>query len=124
MTVVWVILVDSKALDPRSSFDSIHPTLFDMDESGFEEEFHIMPVAPQRTLVLFRQDLPRGPFLCTVTSIPCVLPLLRLVVKNWNYHIALEDSCVIQGKANRIDDWGSPRIGVGGLGDDLILRFW
>lgn len=30
----------------------------------------------------------------------------------------------MQGQANRIEDWGSPRMVVGGLGDDLIKRFW
>ena len=92
--------------------------------SGFEEEFQIIPVAPHRTRVLLRQHLPRGPILSTITGIPLVRPILTLLVNNWNYHIALEDSCVMQGQANRIEDWGSPRMAVGGLGDDLIKRFW
>ena len=92
--------------------------------SGFEEEFHIIPIAHQRTRVLLRQHLPRGPILSTITSFPFVLPFLTLLVNNWNYHIALEDSNVMQGQANRIEDWGSPRMGLGGLGDDLIKRYW
>jgi len=92
--------------------------------SGFEEEFHICPIAPQRTRVLLRQHLPRGPILSTLTGVPGMIPLLTLIVNNWNYHIALEDSCVMQGQANRIEDWGMPRMTVGGLGDDLIKRFW
>lgn len=55
--------------------------------SGFEEEFHIIPIAPQRTRVLLRQYLPRGPILSTVTSFPFVVPLLTILVNNWNYHI-------------------------------------
>jgi len=92
--------------------------------SGFEEEFHIVPIGPQRSRVLLRQHLPRGPILSTVTGIPGIIPLLTLLVNNWNYHIALEDSNVMQGQASRIEDWGSPRMGLGGLGDDLIKRFW
>lgn len=92
--------------------------------SGFEEEFHIIPVAPQRTRVLLRQHLPRGPILSTVTGIPGLMPLLTLIVNNWNYHIGLEDACIMQGQASRIEDWGSPRLAVGGLGDDLIKRYW
>merc|ERR1719221_2574794 len=58
--------------------------------SGFEEEFHIVPVAPKRTRVLLRQHLPRGPILSTVSSIPGMIPFLTLLVNNWNYHIALD----------------------------------
>lgn len=92
--------------------------------SGFEEEFHCVPISDHRTRVLLRQHLPRGPILSTVASIPGLLPVLTLIVNSWNYHIALEDANVMQGQANRIEDWGSPRLGVGGLGDDLIVRFW
>ncbi len=92
--------------------------------SGFEEEFHIVPIGPQRSRVLLRQHLPRGPILSTITGLPGVIPLLTLLVNNWNYHIALEDSNVMQGQASRIEDWGSSRMGLGGLGDDLIKRFW
>jgi len=92
--------------------------------SGFEEEFHIIPIAPQRTRVLLRQHLPRGPILSTVTGVPGIKVLLTAIVNNWNYHIALEDACVMQGQASRIEDWGSPRLMVGGLGDDLIKRYW
>jgi len=92
--------------------------------SGFEEEFHICPIAPGRSRVLLRQHLPRGPILSTLTNLPGMVPMLTLLVNNWNYHIALEDSCVMQGQANRVEDWGMPRMGVGGLGDDLIKRFW
>ena len=92
--------------------------------SGFEEEFHIVPIAPHRTRVLLRQHLPRGPILSTITGIPGLKPILTLLVNNWNYHIGLEDACVMQGQASRIEDWGSPRLSVGGLGDDLIKRYW
>lgn len=92
--------------------------------SGFEEEFHCVPIAPQRTRVLLRQHLPRGPILSTVTRLPGLLPVLTLIVNMWNYQIALEDGNVMQGQANRIEDWGSPRLLVGGLGDDLIKRYW
>ena len=92
--------------------------------SGFEEEFHIIPIAPQRTRVLLRQHLPRGPILSTITGFPGIKLVLTTLVNNWNYHIALEDASIMQGQASRIEDWGSPRLQVGGLGDDLIVRFW
>ena len=92
--------------------------------SGFEEEFHVSPVAPHRSRVLLRQHLPKGPILSTLSSIPFMIPLLTLLVNNWNYHIALEDSCVMLGQASRIEDWNSPRLKMGGLGDDLIKQFW
>mmetsp|Transcript_3185 Transcript_3185/g.8790 ORF Transcript_3185/g.8790 Transcript_3185/m.8790 type:complete len:441 (+) Transcript_3185:2371-3693(+) len=92
--------------------------------SGFEEEFHIVPIAPQRTRVLLRQHLPRGPILSTITSVPGTRLFLTALVNNWNYHIALEDASIMQGQASRIEDWGSPRLRVGGLGDDLIMRYW
>lgn len=92
--------------------------------SGFEEEFHCIPIAPHRTRVLIRQHLPKGPILSTITSIPYVKPLITLLVNNWNYHIGLEDSAVMQGQASRIENWGAPRMLVGGLGDDLIKKYW
>jgi len=92
--------------------------------SGFEEEFHCVPIAPQRTRVLLRQHLPRGPILSTVTRLPGLLPVLTIIVNMWNYQIALEDGNLMKGQASRIEDWGSPRLTVGGLGDDLIKRYW
>ena len=92
--------------------------------SGFEEEFHIVPIAPQRTRVLLRQHLPRGPILSTITGFPGTQVFLTTIVNNWNYHIALEDASIMQGQASRIEDWGSPRLNIGGLGDDLIVRYW
>ena len=64
--------------------------------SGFEEEFRIVPVGPQRSRVFLWQHLPRGTNLSTITGLPGVIPLLTLLVNNWNYHIALEDSNVIK----------------------------
>ena len=90
--------------------------------SGFEEEFHIMPIAPGRARVLLRQHLPKGPILSTITSIPGMLPFLTALVNNWNYHIALEDGAVMQGQSHLIEDLNAPRMQVGGLGDDLMSR--
>ena len=92
--------------------------------SGFEEELHIVPIAPHRTRVLLRQHLPRGRILSTITGVPGLKLILTLLVNNWNYHIGLEDACVVQGQASRIEDWGSPRLSVGGFGDDLIKCYW
>ena len=92
--------------------------------SGFEEEFHIIPIAPYRTRVLLRQHLPKGPILSTITSIPLMKPFLIALVNNWNYHIGLEDAAVMQGQAHLIEDFGAPRMTFGGLGDDLIQKFW
>jgi len=92
--------------------------------SGFEEEFHIVPIAPQRTRVLLRQHLPRGPILSTITGVPGMKSALTLLVNHWNYHIGLEDAGIMNGQASRVENWGSPRLAVGGLGDDLIKRYW
>lgn len=51
-------------------------------------------------------------------------PFLIALVNSWNYHIGLEDAAVMQGQAHRIEDLGAPRMSVGGLGDDLIKRYW
>lgn len=53
-----------------------------------------------------------------------MLPFLTALVNSWNYHIGLEDAAVMQGQAHRIEDRGAPRMAVGGLGDDLIKRYW
>ena len=66
--------------------------------SGFEEEFHIIPIAPYRTRVLLRQHLPKGPILSTVTGLPGMVPFLTGLVNNWNNHIALEDASVMMGQ--------------------------
>eukprot|EP00520_Triparma_pacifica_P000662 CAMPEP_0118650162 /NCGR_PEP_ID=MMETSP0785-20121206/10099_1 /TAXON_ID=91992 /ORGANISM="Bolidomonas pacifica, Strain CCMP 1866" /LENGTH=943 /DNA_ID=CAMNT_0006542517 /DNA_START=61 /DNA_END=2889 /DNA_ORIENTATION=- len=92
--------------------------------SGFEEEFHIIPIAPGRARVLLRQHLPKGPILSTITSLPGMLPFLTALVNNWNYHIALEDGAVMQGQSHLIEDLNAPRMQVGGLGDDLMSRYW
>lgn len=92
--------------------------------SGFEEEFHIFPIGAQRTRVLLCQHLPHGPILSTIpNSVPGTKLFLTALVNNWNYHIALEDSSIMQGQASRFEDWGSPRLQVGGLGDDQIVRY-
>ena len=92
--------------------------------SGFHEEFHIVPIAKGRTRVLLRQHLPKGPILTTLLGVPGVNATLDLLVRNWNYHIGLEDYSVMQGQQHMIDDLGAPRIHVGGKGDDLIARFY
>ncbi|GMH87648.1 hypothetical protein TL16_g10921 [Triparma laevis f. inornata] len=92
--------------------------------SGFEEEFHIVPVAPGRSRVLLRQHLPKGPILSTITSLPGMLPFLTSLVNNWNCHIALEDGSVMQGQSHNIEDLNAPRMQMGGLGDDLMSRYW
>jgi len=92
--------------------------------SGFEEEFHIIPIAPYRTRVLLRQHLPKGPILSTITSIPYMVPFLTALVNNWNYHISLEDAVVMKGQSHMIEDFGAPRMKIGSLGDDLIAKYW
>ena len=83
-----------------------------------------MPIAPGRSRVLLRQHLPKGPILSTLTSLPGMLPFLTALVNNWNYHIALEDGAVMQGQSHLIEDLNAPRMQVGGLGDDLMSRYW
>lgn len=62
--------------------------------SSFSEEFHIVPIAPGRTRVLLRQNLPQGPILSTILSVPGSGQFLQKLVNMWNYHIALEDYSV------------------------------
>ena len=62
--------------------------------SSFSEEFHIVPIAPGRTRVLLRQNLPQGPILSTILSVPGSGHVLQKLVNMWNYHIALEDYSV------------------------------
>lgn len=92
--------------------------------SGFSEEFHIIPIAPHRTRVILRQRFPKGPILQTLLGMPGSLNLLTWLVRNWNYHISLEDYPVMQGQAHNIDDLGAPQWQKTSLGDDLIIRFW
>ena len=92
--------------------------------SSFSEEFHIVPIAPGRTRVLLRQNLPRGPILNTVLSIPGSETVLQKLVQLWNYHISLEDYSVMQGQAHNVDDLGAPHLSLGGLGDDLVQHFY
>jgi len=92
--------------------------------SGFEEEFHIVPIAPHRTRVLLRQHIPKGPILTTVSSIPGLTPVLKALVSDWNYHIALEDASVMKGQSHVIESMGAPRMGMASLGDDLIRGYW
>jgi len=92
--------------------------------SGFHEEFHIVPIGPRRTRVLLRQHLPKGPILTTLVGIPGVNATLDVLVRNWNYHIGLEDYSVMQGQQHTIDDLGAPRINKFGKGDDLVMKFY
>jgi hypothetical protein len=92
--------------------------------SGFEEEFHIIPIAPHRTRVLLRQHIPKGPVLGTVTGIPGMQSFLTALVNNWNYHIGLEDASVMKGQSRLIEEFGAPRMQMGGLGDDLVAKYW
>lgn len=92
--------------------------------SSFSEEFHIVPLAPGRTRVLIRQNLPKGPILSTFLSIPFSEPFLQKLVNIWNYHIALEDYSVMQGQAHNVDDLGAPHLAIGDLGDDLVAHFY
>ena len=87
-------------------------------------EFHIVPIAPGQTRVLLRQNLPKGPILSTVLSIPFAEPFLQKLVNIWNYHIALEDYSVMQGQAHNVDDLGAPHLALGDLGDDLVSHFY
>jgi methyltransferase (TIGR00027 family) len=92
--------------------------------SCFSEEFHIVPIAPGRTRVLLRQNIPKGPILSTLLRIPGSSDLIQSLVRLWNYHIALEDYSVMQGQAHNIDDFGAPHLKVGALGDDLVNLFY
>lgn len=92
--------------------------------SSFSEEFHIVPIAPGRTRVLLRQNLPKGPILTTVLSVPGLEFVLQRLVQLWNYHISLEDYSVMQGQAHNVDDLGAPHLALGDLGDDLVQKFY
>merc|ERR1719197_1685616 len=92
--------------------------------SGFSEEFHIVPIGPQRTRVLLRQRIPKGPILSTLLKIPKSTELVQFLVRQWNYQIGLEDYSVMQGQAHNIDDLGAPNWKAASTGDDLIIKFW
>ena len=59
--------------------------------SGFSEEVHILPIAPDRTRVLLRQRFPEGTPLTKLLQLPAAHGFLTWLVQNWNYHIAFED---------------------------------
>lgn len=92
--------------------------------ANFHEEFHVIPVAPKRCRVLLRQHIPKGPILSAVLKIPGAAAAVRALVRNWNYHISLEDYSVMVGQANTIDTLGAPRMNRAGPGDDLIAKFY
>jgi len=91
--------------------------------SGFHETFHIVPVGPRRTRVLLRQYLPKGPILQTLLDVPGVRPAIDTLVRNWNFHIALEDYSCLVGQSQIVDDFGAPRLNQPGVGDDLVMHF-
>jgi hypothetical protein len=51
-------------------------------------------------------------------------PFLSTLVNNWNYHIGLEDASVMKGQSHNIEEFGAPRMQMGGLGDDLVSKYW
>ena len=91
--------------------------------SGFHETFHIVPIGPRRCRVLLRQYLPKGPILQTLLDIPGVQFAIDTLVKNWNYHIALEDYSCLVGQNHVVQDLGAPRMNQPGIGDDLVAHF-
>uniref|UniRef100_A0A7S3B1H0 Rieske domain-containing protein n=2 Tax=Haptolina ericina TaxID=156174 RepID=A0A7S3B1H0_9EUKA len=80
---------------------------------GFAEEFHVVPVAPERTRVMLRQRFPKGAVLSTLLQLPGSEPMLTFLVRNRNYQLAVEDlmsestGCRPQAEAS----------------DDLVTRF-
>jgi len=92
--------------------------------SGFSEEFHIIPLSPNRCRVLLRQHFPKGPILSMVASNTLLLFGFQKLMEWWNYIIALEDYSVMQGQAHNIEDLGAPHLNRPGLGDDLIADFY
>lgn len=69
-------------------FSFSHPYHFHL--KYLSAQFHIVPIAPGRTQVLLRQNLPKGPILSTLISVPFAEPFLEKLINIWNYHIALE----------------------------------
>lgn len=92
--------------------------------ANYHEEFHMIPVSPCRTRVLLRQHLPKGPILSTLLRLPGARRAVQSLVRNWNYHISLEDYSVMVGQATTVDTRGAPRLNRAGPGDDLIAKFY
>jgi len=99
---------------------------------GFSEEMHTIPIAPHRTRLILRQHLPKGPILSSLLQLPGAAALLDLLVKNWNYHMSLEDArdateCLdATGQAtaaSRSERAGSATIQAG-VAQEGIDRFW
>ena len=53
-----------------------------------------------------------------------MMNFLTALVNNWNYHIGLEDASVMVGQSHLIEEFGAPRMNMGGLCDDLIAKYW
>ncbi|KAL1496239.1 hypothetical protein AB1Y20_016202 [Prymnesium parvum] len=90
--------------------------------SGFTEELHVVPIAPDRSRVLLRQRFPQVPLLQRLLQLPGAREFLTWLVQNWNYHIALED---YPSQQHTDGELGAPEClrAKTGRGDDLIARF-
>jgi len=59
-------------------------------EGAFYEEMHVVPIAPQRTRVMLRQQFRTEGALSVALQLPGSLPLFTWLVRNWNYRVAAE----------------------------------
>lgn len=55
-----------------------------------DEETHVVPIAPQRTRVMLRQQFQADGLLSAALQLPGALPLFTWLVRNWNYRVAEE----------------------------------
>jgi len=65
----------------------------------FDEEAHVVPIAPQRTRVMLRQQFQTDGALSVALQLPGSLPLFTWLVRNWNYRVAEEKyESLVQGQ--------------------------
>lgn len=65
----------------------------------FDEETHVVPIAPQRTRVMLRQQFQGAGPLSLALQLPGALPALTWLVRQWNYRVAEEKyDALLQGQ--------------------------
>lgn len=65
----------------------------------FDEETHVVPIAPQRTRVMLRQQFQSAGPLSLALQLPGALPALTWLVRQWNYRVAEEKyDALLQGQ--------------------------
>jgi len=100
---------------PASEFNAPNVVTHQSSEGAllaFDEEMHVVPIAPQRTRVMLRQQFQTDGALSVALQLPGSLPLFTWLVRNWNYRVAEEKyESLVQGQGAQRE------------GDDPVARF-